>query len=297
VDVGTALVESARAIGASSIAVVGTSKNAGKTVTVGAIAAALARARTPFGLCSIGRDGEAVDALDATPKPRFFLRPGVTVATATALLPRSPALEIVAATGERSALGPIVLARVRAPATVELAGPPSAAALRRVVRLLFGLGNSFVAIDGAVDRIAALRDGDDAIVAAVGAAGAPTPARAVDDVHALVARLRLRAWDPGRESVRVEGALTALAAAAFARAGERRQIVVRDATRVAFGGRTFLAFAARLDLRCERELRPVACTIASLAAERSFEPRNFLRAVAARTALPAYDVYAGAFAT
>jgi len=297
VDVGKALVERARAVGASSVAVVGTSKNAGKTVTVGAIASALARAGTPFGLCSIGRDGEAVDALDATPKPRFFLRPGATVATATALLRRSPALEIVAATGERSALGPIVLARLRAAGTVELAGPPSAAALRRVVRLLFALGNEFVAIDGAVDRIAALRDGDDAIVAAVGAAGAPTQGHAVDDVHALVARLRLPAWDPGRASVRVEGALSALAAAAFARAGERRQVVVRDATRITFGGRAFLTLAAQLDLRCERELRPVACTVAPLAVERSFEPRSFLRAVAARTALPAYDVYAGALAT
>ncbi|MGP6192453.1 MAG: hypothetical protein ACLPSH_20865 [Vulcanimicrobiaceae bacterium] len=295
-NVGAALVERARAAGASSLAVVGTSKNAGKTVAVGAVADALFRAGTRVGLCSIGRDGESADALDGAPKPRFYLREGTTIATAASLLPRSPALEILARTGETSAIGPIVLARLRAPGFVELAGPPSADALRRVVRALFALGSEFVVIDGAVDRIAALRDGDDAIVAAVGAAGAPTQARAVEDVQALVARLRLRAFDPRREAIVLEGALTAAAAAAFARVGERRQIVVRDGTRVAFGGRALLTLSGQLDLRCERELRPVACTIASIGREHDFEPRSFLQAVAARTGLPAFDVYAGAVA-
>jgi hypothetical protein len=296
IDAGAALVERARAAGASSLAVVGISKNAGKTVAVGAVAGALSREGARFGLCSIGRDGESSDVLDGAPKPRFYLRAGTNVATAAALLPRSPALEILAHSGEVCALGPIVLARLRAPGFVELAGPPSADALRRVVRALFAHGSEFVAIDGAVDRVAALRDGEDAIVAAAGAASAPTQARAVDEVQALVARLGLRAYDPAREAIVLDGALTAGAAAAFARAGERRQIVVRDGTRVAFGGRAFLALSARLDLRCLRELRPVACTIASIGVERSFEPRSFLEAVAARTGLPAFDVYAGAVA-
>jgi hypothetical protein len=281
-----------RALGARSLAVVGTSKNAGKSVVVAALADALWRAGEPFGLCSIGRDGEAADALDAAPKPRFFLRPGAMVATATSLVPRFPALEITAVTDERSALGSIVLARVRAPGFVEIAGPPSAGALRRIAVALAADGR-FTLIDGAVDRIAALRDGDDAIVVAVGAAGAPTLAHAVDDVAALVARLRLPAVDADRPSVRVAGALTAAAAAGFVRDGERRQVVVSDPTRVAFGGRAFAEVATRLDLRCDRTLRPIACTVAPLGAERAFEPRAFARAVVERTGLPVYDVYAG----
>jgi len=286
------LLARARSSGAPSIAVVGTSKNAGKTVVIAALAHALARAGEPFAVCSIGRDGEAADALDSAPKPRLFLRPGATLATAAVLVPRSPALEIVAVTGERSALGPIVLARVRAAGNVEIAGPPSAAALRRIVRAL-GADGRLVLVDGAVDRVAALRDGEDAVVVAVGAASAQTAERALDDVEALVARLRLPRADSGADAVRIEGALTASAAAAFARTGERRQIVVADPTHVAFGGRTFLELAARLDLRCERTLRVIACTVAPLGAERSFEPRAFARAVAARTKLPAYDVFAG----
>ena len=53
------------------------------------------------------------------------------------------------------------------------------------------------------------------------------------------------------------------------------------------------ALAAKLDLRCERPLHPVACTVAPLFGERRFEPRAFARAVAARTGLPVFDIYAG----
>lgn len=292
-DVGERLIERARALGATSIAVVGTAKNVGKTVTVAAIVDALQRAGTPFGLVSFGHDGEGVDVVEAHAKPRLFLRPGAIIATAAALLPAHPAVEVLALTGERCALGEIVLARVRAAAYYEIAGPPSAAALRRVVALL-ARSAPFVAIDGAVDRIAALREGDDAIVLAAGAAGGPTPAQVVGDLAALLARMRLRRADPARPSMRIQGALTAGAAAALVRAGERRQVVVRDATHLAFGGRTYLELARELDLRCERELRPIACTLAPLSAERAFEPRTFLRAAANATGFPVYDVFASA---
>jgi hypothetical protein len=291
VDVAAALLARARATGAASLAVIGTSKNAGKSVVVAALAEALGRTAAPYALCSIGRDGETVDALDSTSKPRFWLRPGAFVATAVSLVPRTPALEIVAVTGEQSALGPIAIARVRAPGYVELAGPPAASALRRIVRALGGLA-PLVLVDGAVDRIAALRGGDDAIVVAVGAAGAQTLEHAVDDVAALVGRLALPPAAPGIARVAIAGALTLSRAAELARAGETRQVVVHDGTHVAFGGRAYLQLAARLTLRCEVALRPVACTVAPQGAERAFEPRAFARAVARRTGLAVYDVYA-----
>jgi hypothetical protein len=291
-DVAEALVARARAAGAASLAVVGTSKNAGKSVVVRAVAEALARAGETYGICSIGRDGEAIDAIESTPKPQFFLRPGAVFATAEALLPRSPACEILAVTSERSALGAIVIARVRATAMLQISGPPSATAVRRIVAALAARVR-FVVIDGAVDRIAALRGGSDAIVVATGAASAPTIARAAEDAAALVARLRLPRADAAREAIAVTGALTAARAAHFVRKGERRQIVVDDPTQIAFGGRAFLELASQLDLRCERTLSPIACTVAPMWSQRAFEPAAFARAVAARTGLPTYDVYAG----
>ncbi len=295
-NVARALLARAHAIGAPTLAVVGTSKNAGKSVVVAALARECERVGAAYGLASIGRDGEATDALDAAPKPRFFVRPGAFVATAASLVPRTPALEILRVTNERSALGSIVLARVRTPGFVEIAGPPRASALRRIVGEL-ALHAPLVIIDGAVDRIAALRGGDDAIVVAVGAAGAPTLARAVDDVAGLVARLRLPGACDATDAVRVAGALSARMAADHAHAyGRARPLVVADPTHVAFGGRTLLALLARIDLRCERTLRPIACTVAPLAPQRAFEPRAFARAVAERTGLPVYDVFAASVA-
>jgi hypothetical protein len=295
-DVGVALLARARATGAASIAVVGTSKNAGKTVTVAALCAALEREGARFGLCSIGRDGEALDALDASPKPHLHLRAGALLATPAPLLPAHPALEILASGGERSALGALAFARVRVAGTFVIAGPPSASALRRTVRRLHELGAETVVIDGAVDRLAALREGDDAVVVAAGAAGAPTLERAVEDLHALVARLRLPRVDEARPALHIAGALSAAGASELIAAGERRQVVVGDPTQIVFAGRRFAAFASQLDLRCERALHVVACTVASRSPERTFEPRAFLRAAAAATGLPVYDVYAGSAA-
>ena len=292
-DVGAALLARARVAGASSLAVVGTSKNAGKTVAIAAVCDALQRESTVFGLCSIGRDGEPADALDGSPKPRLDLRAGTLIATAAALLPPHPASEVLAFSGETSALGPIVFARVRAPGRFEISGPPLANALRRIAVGLRERGARFVLIDGAVDRIAALRGGDDAIVVATGAAGAPSLAQAIDAAAALVARLRIPRPDATLEMLPISGALSLERAANLVAHGERRQIVVADPTRIAFGGKTFLRLAERLVLRCEHPLLPVACTVASLAPERSFEPAALLRGVARATGLPAFDVYAG----
>jgi hypothetical protein len=67
---------------------------------------------------------------------------------------------------------------------------------------------------------------------------------------------------------------------------------VQDGTRIALGGRPFLELAARLDLRCERALRPLACTVAPRGPEGGFAPMAFARAVAKRTGLSCYDIFA-----
>jgi hypothetical protein len=295
-DVGSALVERAREIGRTSIAVVGTGKNVGKTVTTAAIYGALERQGAVVGLTSIGRDGEALDVVEGIAKPRLFLREGTLIATATAILPKYPALEIMESTRERGALGWIVIGRVRTPGFYEIAGPAGADAVRRIVRELTRCGASFVLLDGAVDRLAALRDGEDAIVAATGAASGPTPMRVVEEVRGLVAKLSVQPVDLGKPFLRIAGALTASEATALSRAEDRRQILVHDSSRIAFAGRLFLTLASRLDFRCERVLHPVAATIASIAPGRLFEPSSFLQAVAEAVRLPTYDIYAQAAA-
>ncbi len=295
--VGEMLLDLARAGGRSSLFVVGTGKNVGKTVAMRSVAAAAAARGLRVGLTSVGRDGEAADAADAAAKPRLFLRPGATIATARGLLPQHPAVELLDLTPWSTAAGPVVFARVRQSAHYEIAGPATAAGVRSCAARFADFGCGQIVVDGALDRVAALAGGDDAVIVAAGAAAARTADEAVEDIRALVARLRIPRVDEREPLVRIQGALTAAHAARLVSEREARQVVVRDPTQIAFGGKAFLGVAARLQLRCERPLHVVAATVASIGRDRYFEPREFALAVAAATGLPTFDVYTASIAS
>jgi uncharacterized NAD-dependent epimerase/dehydratase family protein len=292
VNAGTQLLSLARAGGARSIAVVGTAKNVGKTVVVGAICNALHAEGTRFGLTSIGRDGEAIDAADGLAKPRLLLHPGATIATAANVLSKTPAMQILDLSALATAAGAIVYACVREPAFYEIVGPPTASGIRAAVRRLFDLDAQFVVLDGAVDRIAALAGEDHAVVVATGASNAGTPEEAIHEVRALVRRLQIPKFDSAQPALHIEGALTAPLVAELLAAGEQRQIVVRDPTQIAVRGKAFTSLSERMRLRCERPLRVIAVTVASIGRERYFEPRSFMQDVADATGLPVLDAYA-----
>lgn len=291
-SVAQTLLDLARANGRRSLFVVGTGKNVGKTVVVRALAERAADSGLTLGLTSVGRDGEAVDVTDSSLKPRLFLRPGTIVATARDVLPGFPATELLEVTQLHSAAGVVVYGCVRRPGYYELAGPPTASGIRSVVGALAARGCDQIIVDGAVDRLAALAGGDDAVVVATGAADAATPAEAVEAVRALVAKLAIARFDPTAPFVKIDGALDAANAVRIAAEADGRQIVVRDPTQIAFSGKTFLGIAKRLELRCERPLDVVAVTVASIGPDRYFEPREFARAVAQATGLPVFDLYA-----
>ena len=286
---GAELLLLAQGTGASTIFVVGIGRNAGKTTTLRAIYGA-ARARgLRAALASIGRDSE--DALGTdVPKPRLWLQPQTTFATARGALPRSPACRILKVSQLRTAAGALLYARTELPGFFDLVGPPTAAGLREVLAQL-ATSSDLVIVDGAVDRIAAVAGSDGAIVVACGAAGAQTQDEAVDEVAGLTARLAVPRFDAGAPALEVEGALTAAEVARFLAAGESRQIVVRDPTQIALSGKAAREAIARLRIRCRRPLHVIAATIASIGPERSFEPQSFRRAVAAATGLATYDVY------
>jgi hypothetical protein len=165
------------------------------------------------------------------------------------------------------------------------------------VRRFSEFGCDQIIVDGALDRVAALAGGADAVIVAVGASAARTVEEAVDDIRALVARLGVPAFDADKPHVRIDGALTAADAAALVAKREERQVVVRDPTQIALNGKALLGALSRLNLRCERPVHVVAATIASIGRDRYFEPNHFALKVAAATQLPTFDVYAGAMVT
>ncbi|MFN2450150.1 MAG: hypothetical protein ABR508_10270 [Candidatus Baltobacteraceae bacterium] len=279
--------------GAGRLFIVGTAKNVGKTVAMRAIAQAAAARGTIVALTSAGRDGEAVDALEAHAKPRLFLRPGALFATARSLLPAHPACELIATTEWTTAAGAVVLARVRRSGYFELAGPATAATLRTCLERLEALGAGFTIVDGALDRIAGLAAGADAAIVCAGAASASTMEEAVSDAAALVRKLGIPAFDPQRPFLRAGGALTPARAVELARSARGHQLVVADATHVLASGKALLGLLEQFDVRCERPIRVAAVTVASIGPEKYFEPAAFARAVAERVRLPVFDVYAG----
>jgi hypothetical protein len=280
---------------ARSAIVVGTAKNAGKTTTFNALREVARRRGVMLAVTSIGRDGEPADALDDAPKPRVRLAPGTLVALPAGLVPRSPAL-VILGTGAESALGVTVFARVVLPVTCEIGGPPTARGVRATIARLRELGGGPVLVDGAIDRIAALAGGDDAVVIATGAASGATVARVAAVAADAVARLTLPGRDPARERARVvhvAGALDARDAEELLETARDATVVVEDPTRIAVRGALFAKLRERVDLRCERPLRVVACTTSPVGRDALLPPRELAEAVARATGLPAFDVVAG----
>jgi hypothetical protein len=292
------LLDAALAGGTRTIVVVGTAKNAGKTAVFNALRASAARRGIVGAIASLGRDGEPADALDGRPKPRIRVEPGTLLALPRDLVPRSPALCVIEI-GESSALGRIVFARARFAADCEIAGPPTARGVRATVERLAELTGEPIFIDGAIDRVAPLAGGrDQAVIVATAAAGADSVAAIAELARSAITRLSV----PGRNSARernriitIDGALDARDAQALLAEAEAEAatLVVADPTRIALRGRLLDKVLARFDVRCERPLHVVACTTSTAGSNVDLDPRELVRAVAAATHLPTFDVFGG----
>lgn len=136
-----------------SLSIIGMAKNAGKTVTLNHLLEDAYNEGVVLGLTSIGRDGERLDLVTKTDKPTIYVYEGTLLATAESLIELSTArVEILQATEIYTAMGRIVIARVRADGFVQLAGPATTAGIRQVIALLHHWGARLAIVDGALDR-------------------------------------------------------------------------------------------------------------------------------------------------
>jgi hypothetical protein len=139
------------------VAYVGLAKSTGKTEALACTLRELRARGHSVGVTSVGRDGEACDAIDGRiAKPRIELPAWSLVASTDALL-RSCAVahEPLVDTDIRTPLGRVVVARLLAAGTVEVAGPSAAGDVRAVADAMLAHGAEQVLIDGALDRRAA----------------------------------------------------------------------------------------------------------------------------------------------
>jgi hypothetical protein len=177
------------------LALVGLAKNTGKTVALTALLRELAEQGRSVGVTSVGRDGEARDVIDRRiEKPSIVLAKGSLVATTDSLLRESGlAHDLLERPDVRTPLGRVLIARLKEPGAIEVAGPSAAADVRAVSDAMLAHGAGQVLIDGAVDRRAASSpDVSDGLIMATGAVLAEDMGGVVEQTRNAVEVVRLQ---------------------------------------------------------------------------------------------------------
>lgn len=135
------------------VSIVGTAKNAGKTVTMNEIIAQAGEKGITLGLVSTGRDGERKDVLTETEKPPIYVGKGTIITTVeSAIRSELAGIEIFRVTGYNTPMGRVVIGRARDDGYVEISGPHSAATIKEMCSEMQALGAELVLIDGSLDR-------------------------------------------------------------------------------------------------------------------------------------------------
>ncbi len=139
--------------GMRTVAVMGMTKNTGKTVALNHLLAQAAAAQVAVGVTSIGRDGEERDQVFFVPKPPVIVWPGTLVATACDTLQRAKVrFKRIDVTGIDTPMGEIALVKVLEHGEMEIAGASRGSDQRQVIRRLQQCGAALVLLDGALGR-------------------------------------------------------------------------------------------------------------------------------------------------
>ena len=162
-----------------SVAVVGMEKNCGKTECLNYILRRLPSDGPGVCVTSIGLDGERTDGM-------FF------ATSETHYRSRRLVSEIVDVSGETTALGRLITAKVALEGKVILSGPSSTLSLRRWMDSISGFGIGLTIIDGALSRKSSASPAvSEAMVLATGAALSCSMPALVDRTAFCVEMIRL----------------------------------------------------------------------------------------------------------
>lgn len=154
-----------------TLSIVGMSKNAGKTTALNYIIEEAMDEGMVLGITSTGRDGETVDLVTGTDKPRIFLDTGTIVSIPKKLYDLSEAgLEILKMSKYSTALGQLLICKVVDSGYAQIAGPVNTADHKDMCKEMLSFGAEIILIDGAIDRKSiAAPETSDAIILATGA--------------------------------------------------------------------------------------------------------------------------------
>ncbi len=155
-----------------SLSIVGLEKNTGKTVCLNYILHRMNELGVHVGVTSIGVDGEQVDAVFATAKPEITLYEGTHFITSEQHYTKRQLVSILEhVDSRRTALGPLVTARVLVRGKALLSGAATTGVLKRQIEQLDSMGVGISIVDGALSRLSlASPTVTDAMILATGAA-------------------------------------------------------------------------------------------------------------------------------
>lgn len=139
---------------ATSLALIGSGKNAGKTSVLNALIYAYQDVDRSLVLTSAGFDGEEKDRLSGNVKPRVYLFPGMYAVTSQALLRRATVdPEVIERFSHDTLFGPPVLIRAKHAGFIELSGPVSLADLIEInAYAVKNIAKPLFIVDGALGR-------------------------------------------------------------------------------------------------------------------------------------------------
>ena len=212
------------------VSIIGMSKNSGKTVTLNHLIGEAMEEGIQLGLTSIGRDGESLDRVTETEKPRIFAEENTIVATTTALLAMGDAnIELLKVTPYRTPLGEVIIGKVRSPGYIQIAGPQSLKDINHVCQIMLELGAKFVIIDGALDRkSSAAPTISDGTILSTGAVISRDVNRVLEETLHVLGILSLSQVDPEDKPL-LEGLLQEDKLAVVSKGGDVEEIPLQTA--------------------------------------------------------------------
>lgn len=136
-----------------TVAIIGFSKNAGKTTTLNYLLNISNFQYRRIGLTSIGRDGEEYDVSSGFAKPNIFVKRGTIFATTSELLSSCDVTKkILASTNYSTPMGDVYIVECMSDGNVQIAGPSMVSQMAELKKLFFQIGVDCLFIDGAASR-------------------------------------------------------------------------------------------------------------------------------------------------
>ncbi len=171
-----------------TLSIVGMAKNAGKTTALNYLIEEAMDEGLCLGITSTGRDGELIDLVTGTDKPKISIETGTLVSIPAKLYEMADAgLEILKMTEYSTPLGQILICRAAESGYVQIAGPLNVRDHKKLCRELICLGADMILIDGAIDRKSIAAPGiSDGVIIATGAVISRSLKRVVEETLHVV---------------------------------------------------------------------------------------------------------------